>query len=47
MAFPMLLGTIGLGGAYSLYAIFAAISGFCAWKFIRETKGRSLMQMEL
>ena len=47
MAFPILLGTIGLGGAYSLYAIFAAISGFCAWKFIRETKGRSLEQMEL
>jgi len=47
MTFPILLGTIGLGGAYSLYAIFAAISGICAWKFIRETKGRSLEQMEL
>ena len=47
MTFPILLGTIGLGGAYSLYAIFAAISGFCAWKFVRETKGRSLEQMEL
>lgn len=46
MTFPLLLGTIGLGGAYSLYAIFAAISGFCAWKFVRETKGRSLEQME-
>ena len=46
MTFPILLGTIGLGGAYSLYAIFAAISGFCAWKFVRETKGRSLEQME-
>ena len=43
MTFPILLGTIGLGGAYSLYAIF----GICAWKFIRETKGRSLEQMEL
>ena len=47
MTFPILLGTIGLGGAYSLYAIFATISGFCAWKFVRETKGRSLEQMEL
>ena len=47
MTFPILLGTIGLGGAYSLYAIFAGISGFCAWKFVRETKGRSLEQMEL
>jgi hypothetical protein len=47
MAFSILLGTIGLGGAYSLCAIFAAISGFCAWRFVRETKGRSLMQMEI
>ena len=47
MTFPILLCTIGLGGAYSLYAIFAALSGFCAWKFVRETKGRSLEQMEL
>lgn len=46
ITFPLLLGTIGLGGAYCLYAIFAAISGFCAWKFVRETKGRSLEQME-
>lgn len=38
MTFPILLGTIGLGGAYSLYAIFAAISGICAWKFVRETQ---------
>lgn len=47
MTFPVLLSTIGLGGAYSLYALFAAISGFCAWRFVRETKGRSLEQMEL
>jgi SP family sugar:H+ symporter-like MFS transporter len=47
MTFPILLATIGLGGAYSLYAIFAAISGFCAWRFVRETKGRSLEQMKL
>jgi SP family sugar:H+ symporter-like MFS transporter len=47
MTFPILLAGIGLGGAYSLYAIFAAVSAFCAWKFVRETKGRSLEQMEL
>jgi MFS transporter, SP family, sugar:H+ symporter len=47
MTFPILLAGIGLGGAYSLYAIFAAISAYCAWKFVRETKGRSLEQMEL
>ncbi len=47
MTFPILLAGIGLGGAYSLYAIFAAVSAYCAWKFVRETKGRSLEQMEL
>jgi SP family sugar:H+ symporter-like MFS transporter len=47
MTFPILLTGIGLGGAYSLYAIFAAVSAYCAWKFVRETKGRSLEQMEL
>ncbi len=47
MTFPLLLAIIGLGGAYCLYAIFAAISAFCAWRFVRETKGRSLEQMEL
>ena len=31
----------------ALFAIFAAISAYCAWKFVRETKGRSLEQMEL
>jgi SP family sugar:H+ symporter-like MFS transporter len=47
MTFPMLLAGVGLGGAYSVYAVFAAVSGFCAWKFVRETKGRSLEQMQL
>jgi membrane protein implicated in regulation of membrane protease activity len=31
----------------ALFAIFAAISAYCAWKFVRETKGCSLEQMEL
>jgi SP family sugar:H+ symporter-like MFS transporter len=47
MTFPIFLAVIGLGGAYSLYAIFAAVSAFYAWKFVRETMGRSLEKMEL
>jgi MFS transporter, SP family, sugar:H+ symporter len=47
MTFPILLGRIGLGGAYSLYAVFSVASAFYAWKFVRETKGRSLEQMAL
>jgi MFS transporter, SP family, sugar:H+ symporter len=47
MTFPLLLGGIGLGGAYLIYAVFAAVSAVYAWKFVRETKGRTLEQMEL
>jgi len=46
MTFPILLAGIGLGGAYGLYAAFAVISiGFIA-KFIYETKGIELENME-
>ncbi len=47
LTFPLLLAGVGLGGAYGLYAFFAVVSAFYAWKFVRETKGRSLEQMEL
>jgi SP family sugar:H+ symporter-like MFS transporter len=47
MTFPILLSGFGLGAAYSLYVVFAVISAFCAWKFVRETKGRTLEQMVL
>lgn len=46
MTFPVLLAGVGLGGAYLTYATFAAISAFYAWRFVRETKGRTLEQME-
>jgi SP family sugar:H+ symporter-like MFS transporter len=46
MTFPVLLAGVGLGGAYLLYATFAAISALYAWRFVRETKGRTLEQME-
>lgn len=46
MTFPLLLANVGLGGAYSLYALFAGISAIYAYKFVRETKGKTLEQME-
>jgi len=46
MTFPILLGGIGLGGAYGLYTIFAIISFFFVKKFAHETKGIELEQME-
>lgn len=46
MTFPVLLRTIGLGGSYGLYAMFALASVFFSIKFIRETKGKTLEEME-
>jgi SP family sugar:H+ symporter-like MFS transporter len=46
MTFPMMLTGIGLGGAYSIYALFAVISFFFVWAFAKETKGRELESME-
>jgi len=45
MTFPILLGAIGLGGAYAIYAAFAAIAALFAYGVIRETKGRTLESM--
>ncbi len=45
ITFPVLLRSIGLGGAYGIYAAFALFSAFYAWKYIRETKGLTLEQM--
>jgi len=44
--FPMLLAGIGLAGAYGLYAAAALISVFFVLKFVHETKGKELEQME-
>ncbi len=46
MTFPIMLGTIGLTGAYGFYALSAAISVIFVWLMVRETKGRELEDME-
>ncbi len=46
MTFPMLLGSIGLGGAYGLYAFFAVLSVIFVLKSVHETKGMELEQMQ-
>ncbi|MBA3960989.1 MAG: sugar porter family MFS transporter [Chthoniobacterales bacterium] len=45
MTFPLMLRSIGLGGAYGLYAGFALISLFVVRAIVPETKGRTLEQM--
>jgi sugar porter (SP) family MFS transporter len=46
VTFPILLGSIGLAGAYGLYTFAAIVSVFFVLKYVHETKGRELEQME-
>ena len=45
MTFPILLGSVGLAGAYGLYALSALISIFFVVKYIKETRGKTLESM--
>jgi len=45
MTFPIFLASIGLTGAYGLYAIAAALSLVFVWIMVRETKGMELESM--
>ncbi|WDD99396.1 sugar porter family MFS transporter [Thalassomonas actiniarum] len=45
MTFPILLGNVGLSGAYGVYALSAFISIFFVVKYIKETRGKSLEAM--
>jgi len=46
MTFPILLVGIGLASTYGLYALAAFISIFFVARYVHETKGRELEQME-
>jgi SP family sugar:H+ symporter-like MFS transporter len=46
MTFPIMLAGIGLGGAYGIYTAGAIISIFFILKFVHETKGKELEQMQ-
>ncbi|MFB0981222.1 MAG: sugar porter family MFS transporter [Alteromonadaceae bacterium] len=46
MTFPIILGSIGLAGAYGLYTVSAFISIFFVLKYIKETRGVRLEQMD-
>lgn len=46
LSFPIMLAGIGLAGAYSFYALCALISIPFVIKFVKETKGKSLEQMQ-
>ena len=46
MTFPMLLAGIGLAATYGLYTLAALISVFFVLRFVHETRGKELEQME-
>lgn len=46
MTFPIMLASIGLAAAYSIYAFFAALSVLFVLKFVDETKGIELEDMD-
>jgi SP family sugar:H+ symporter-like MFS transporter len=45
MTFPILLGSIGLGFSYGIYAAFGLIAYVFVKQFVDETKGRTLEDM--
>ena len=46
VTFPILLASIGLAGAYGIYTLAAAISLFFVSRYVHETRGKELEQME-
>lgn len=46
ISFPIMLTSIGLMGAYGIYATFAAISAVFVFKLVKETKGIELEDMQ-
>ena len=46
MTFPLMLASVGLAIAYGFYTVCAVISIFFVIKFVYETKGKELEQME-
>ncbi len=46
ITFPIMLASIGLAGAYGFYALCAFISIFFVVRFVQETKGRALEDMQ-
>src|SRR5438067_12276792 len=46
VTFPVLLTSIGLAGAYGLYTVAALVSIYFVLRYVHETRGKELEQME-
>ena len=44
--FPNLIVLLTLGGAFALFAVLTVVAFAFAWKFVPETSGRSLEEIE-
>lgn len=47
MTFPVFLKSLGLGVSYGVYAVFSMVAFVFVNRFVNETKGKSLEQMEM
>lgn len=45
MSFPVLLSSVGLAGAYGFYTASAVISIIFVWRYVKETRGKTLEVM--
>ena len=46
VTFPILLAAAGLAATYSIYLVAAVISVFFVFRYVHETKGKELEQMQ-
>jgi MFS transporter, SP family, sugar:H+ symporter len=46
VSFPILLTSIGLAGAYGIYAVAAVVSAIFVRRYLHETRGKELEHME-
>ena len=46
MTFPIMLASIGLAATYGFYTLSALVSVFFVLRYVHETRGRELEQME-
>jgi SP family sugar:H+ symporter-like MFS transporter len=47
MTFPVLLTNFGLGVSYGIYAIFGIVAFVVVFKYVKETKGKTLEEISL
>jgi SP family sugar:H+ symporter-like MFS transporter len=47
ITFPVLLANIGLGMSYGIYAAFGIVAFLFVFKYVNETKGKTLEEISL